>query len=297
MIKLAILGIENSHSYLFSSVVSPKEGPKMFDDLEVIGVYGDQSIPAYQESKEELLTRSTVSVFADDKDAFLDEADAVMVTACDGANHLKYAENYIKKGIPVWIDKPITRSVEDAVKMVELADKYGAVLSGGSSLEFNPIVERFAKRYKECVENDIVIFGGNITAPVNFDNTYGGFWFYTQHLVGMMTTVFGVDVKSVRAMKHPGGVYALYQYEKFAVTAFYGAGYSVSLYTGQGSEAEGFGLHKGFHIPEIKTFYEVIKTGKSDKTAREFVAPVYILDATIRAYETNKEVTIDIPFK
>ena len=248
-------------------------------------------------SKEVLELAKKLNIEAKSHLSAVDEADAVMVTACDGANHLKYAENYIKKGIPVWIDKPITRSTEEVVKMVEMADKYGAVLSGGSSLEFNPIVERFAKRYKECVENDIVIFGGNITAPVNFDNTYGGFWFYTQHLVGMMTTVFGVDVKSVRAMKHPGGVYALYQYEKFAVTAFYGAGYSVSLYTGQGSEAEGFGLHKGFHIPEIKTFYDVIKTGKSDKTAREFVAPVFILEATMKAYETNKEVTIDIPFK
>ena len=45
------------------------------------------------------------------------------------------------------------------------------------------------------------ILGGHVTAPVSMENPYGGFWFYTQHLVAMVTTVFGPKIKSVRAFR------------------------------------------------------------------------------------------------
>ena len=51
-----------------------------------------------------------------------------------------------------------------------------------------------------------------------------------------------------------------------------------------------------FFLPEIETFYNVIKSGKPDKTKRDYIAPVYIIEATIKSYEKNKEVDIDIPF-
>ena len=293
MIKVAILGSENSHCAHFASVLAPKNGNKMYDDVELIGVYGEPGEPGVTEGNEAVAKVSTCEAFADDKDAFLEEADAVMVTARDGGKHLKYAENYIKKGIPVWIDKPITRSVSEAMDLIKLSERYGAVLSGGSSLEFHSSIKKFADFAKEKKNG---ILGAHITAPVNMDNPYGGFWFYTQHLVAMMTTIFGTGMKSVRALKTDNGVHAIYDYDKFAVSAFFGAGYSVTLYTGGSSSiSESFDLPNDFYMPEIETFYSVIKTGKPDKTKREYIAPICILEATVESYENNKEVVIDIP--
>ena len=119
MIKLAILGCENSHSWDFARVFAPKDGNKIFEDVELLGVFGEPGVQGVEKGMEVIAEKSACPVFADDKDAFLEEADAVMVTARDGANHLKYAENYIKKGIPVWIDKPITRSVEEVGKKTQ----------------------------------------------------------------------------------------------------------------------------------------------------------------------------------
>ncbi len=192
---------------------------KLFEDVELIGVYGDPDEPGVSKAIDSIKEKTACTVFADDKDAFLDEADAVMVTARNGAYHLKYAENYIKKGIPVWIDKPITRSIDEVLEPVSLAEKHGAVLSGGSSLEHLDMVKRFAALAEENKDN---ISGGYVTAPVNMDNPYGGFWFYTQHLVAMITTVFGIGMKSVRAIKNSKGVNAVYSYGDFAVTAFFG---------------------------------------------------------------------------
>lgn len=293
MIKIAILGSENSHAWHFASVLAPIDGNKKYPDIELIGVYGEPGEPGVAEGNESISKMSTCKVFADDKDAFLDEADAVMVTARDGAKHFKYAEEYIKKGIPVWIDKPITRSVKEVLELISLAKEHGAVLSGGSSLEFSTSVQKFAEFAKEKGDE---ILGAHMTAPVNMNNPYGDFWFYTQHLVAMITTVFGTDIKSVRAVSTGKGVHAIYAYDGFTVSAFFGAGYSITLYTGDfSSVSESFDLPEDFYMPELDAFYNVIKSGKPDKSKKDYIAPIYILEATVKAFETDKEISIDIP--
>lgn len=293
MKKIAILGSENSHAALFASVLAPKDGAKRYDDIELIGVYGEPGEAGVTEGNELIKNMSACQVFTQDKDAFLDIADAVMVTARDGAKHLEYAENYIKKGIPVWIDKPITRSTAELLELIRMAREYGAILSGGSSLEFDKVVNKFADLAKNCQTPHL---GGHVTAPVNLDNPYGGFWFYTQHLVAMITTIFGVEMKSVRAIKTDKGVNAVYDYGDFAVSAFYGAGYSVTLYTsGFGAVSETITLGDDFFVPELDTFVEVLRTNKADKSTKDYIAPVFILEATVEAFETGNEVEILIP--
>ena len=293
MKKIAILGSENSHAALFASVLAPKDGKKRYEDIELIGVYGKPGEAGVPEGNELIKNMSACETFTEDKDAFLDSADAVMVTARDGAKHLKYAENYIKKGIPVWIDKPITRSTKEVLELVKMAREYGAILSGGSSLEFEKTVLKFAQIVKDA---EVPHSGGHVTAPVNLDNPYGGFWFYTQHLVAMITTIFGIEMKSVKAIKSDKGVNAIYNYGDFAVTAFYGAGYSVTLYpSGFSAVSETITLGDDFFVPELDTFVEVLRTNKADKSTRDYIAPVYILEATVEAFESGNEVEILIP--
>ena len=89
------------------------------------------------------------------------------------------------------------------------------------------------------------------------------------------------------------GVHAVYNYENYSVSAFFGAGYSVTVYTGgYSSVSESFDIPTDYYLPELKAFYNVLKTKKADKTKRQVAAPVYILDATIRAYTENREIII-----
>lgn len=59
-----------------------------------------------------------------------------------------------------------------------------------------------------------------------------------------------------------------------------------------GVTSEVFGLSAGYFIPELEAFYEVLKSGKADKTEKQIKAPVYVLDATIKAYTENKEMVL-----
>ncbi len=42
------------------------------------------------------------------------------------------------------IDKPITCSVSEVKKLIKLANEHGAILSGGSSLEYHKVIKEQA---------------------------------------------------------------------------------------------------------------------------------------------------------
>ena len=293
MIKLAILGSENSHAWGFSSVFAPKDGKKMFEDVELIGMHLNPETEDGKIAMEKIMERSTITEFSSDPETFVADADAVMVTARHGGDHLKFIRKYIEKGIPVWVDKPITASVGEAEELVALCKKHSAPVSGGSSLAHAKGVVKCAEYVKN---NPGTVFGGHVTAPVNMVNNYGNFWFYSQHLVQMITEIFGIEARKVSAVKDEHGVRAQYFFDDYSVSAYFGSGYSVTLYAG-GYEVvqENVVLEGEYYIPELESFYKVIKTGKSDKDYRTLVAPVYIIDATITAFETGKETEIIIP--
>mgnify|MGYP000891766208 CR=1 FL=1 len=43
-----------------------------------------------------------------------------------------------------------------------------------------------------------------------------------------------------------------------------------------GQRKQLFDLTQDFYMPELETFYNIIKSGKPDKTKRDYVALVYI---------------------
>ena len=108
MKKIVILGCENSHADMFLGYW--KENPK-YQDLEVVGVYSDERAAA-----EKLAADFGVPVM-DRYDEAVGKVDGVVITARHGDNHYKYAKPYIASGVPMFIDKPITVSEEDALRL------------------------------------------------------------------------------------------------------------------------------------------------------------------------------------
>ncbi len=293
MFKVAILGTENSHAWHFAGALKGINGGKLFEDIDLIGVYGDPSAEDAQKGNAEILKVSACHQFAAHYNDFLDKVDAVLVTARHGKNHLKYAKSYIEKGIPVWIDKPITASTEDALTLARLIKTYRTPVCGGSSLSYAQEIQKLAQYVKE---NKSSVLGGHFTAPISMENEYGGFWFYSQHLAQMIIEVFGTDIKSVSAQKQDKGVHAVYRYDGFCVTAFYGTGYTAAVYQG-GYDAVSYTIILGnnYFLPELHAFYQMLKTGKGVSSLKDFIAPVYLIEATITAFEENREVDICIP--
>jgi predicted dehydrogenase len=80
--------------------------------------------------------------------------DAVTI-AVPTESHLSVAQPLLEQRVPVLIEKPLARSVTDAERLIELADRHGTILAVGHTERFNPAVEAARRhlrnpRFIEC---------------------------------------------------------------------------------------------------------------------------------------------------
>ena len=283
MYRVAILGCENSHANIFLDAVLKQ---KLVDDVEFVGVYSDNKEAALKLQKEFGVPA------ADSYDAFVGKVDGIIVTARHGDNHYKYAKPYIASGIPMFIDKPITCSEEDAKAFrAELEDKQIRV-SGGSVCALAPLVQQLKQ---QVAENPSQVLGGRLRAPVDMHNIYGGFFFYAQHLVQVMTEIFGAHPISVQAFPK-GKVYTCFvRYTNYDVTIVFTEDnyryYAGVDFAGGYTGAE-YGLD-GLFEQEFMEYYRVLKGEPQRHSYDAFFAPVYILNALAKSLETGEEVPVN----
>jgi len=287
--KIAILGAESTHAKTFASQLAGKDGSKLFPDVELVGVYADKALPDSDAGVQAILKNSACQYITDQYDKFVEQVDGVMITSRHGSRHLEYASPYLEKGIPVWIDKPICSSIKDAVELVRIAGKYDTPVCGGSSLVFSKEIKEAASFVKE---NRETIRGGHVTAPIHMDSEYDGFWFYAQHAIQMMLEVFGMEVRKVAASRGGKFVQAVYEYDDFSVSVYFGTGYTMTLYK-DNYHAEPMKISTGGSEKELEEFYHIVKDGHGNISYNDWILPVFLIDATIKAYEQNKLIDVD----
>ncbi|MBO5362893.1 MAG: Gfo/Idh/MocA family oxidoreductase [Clostridia bacterium] len=288
MKKIVILGCENSHADMFLSFW--KQNPK-YSDVEVLGVYSHE-----REAAEKLAAQFGVRVM-DSYDEAVGEVDGVIVTARHGDNHYKYAKPYIESGVPMFIDKPVTVSEAEALEMIRACREAGVKVTGGSSCIHVDFVQELKREHQEKEDGETI--GGFLRCPVNLDNPHGGFFFYSEHLIGVMTEIFGFDVKSVKAFKNGGNITVVFRYPNFDVTGLYVdmnftcySALRVSQHHVHHSEYPITGESECFKI-EFDEFYELMHGAKQRKTYDEFIFPVFVMNAIYKSLESGEEVAVN----
>lgn len=281
MKRIAILGCENSHADAFLKAIREKEE---FRDVEVVGVYSDEA-----DANERLQREFGVPVMEHYADA-VGKIDGLVITARHGANHYKYAEPYLGSGIPMFIDKPITVSEEEAVLFMNRLKESGSRISGGSSLKQDTLVQQLRREAEE--EAGGATIGGYVRAPLNVENNYGGFYFYSQHLVEIVSQIFGRFPLSVTAKQNGNEIHVLFHYENYDCVGLY----SIGSYLYYACRMAKDSIH-GAEIPstqewfyrEFGEFYQLLCGGEQTTSYEEFIAPVFILNAIERSLKSGKE--------
>lgn len=286
MYKIAILGCENSHANTFLDFIIKD---KKYTDIEVLGVYSDD-IEAAKKINE------TYNVYiAKSYDEFVGKIDGVVITARHGDNHYKYAKPYIESGIPMFIDKPITISEDDALSLKADLIKNNIRVCGGSVCKFPEFIKELRKAVKEKTYGEV--YGGLLRAPVHMNNEYGNFFFYSQHLVQAMCEIFGYFPNSVKAFLRDNIVNCVVRYQDYDITIVYTEKDS-SYYAG--INCEKFGVFSQYTLDgcfdkEFEEFYKLLKGEPQAQSYEEFIAPVFILNAIDRSMKSSKEEVITKP--
>ena len=282
MKKIVILGCENSHADKFLAILKAEE---RFSDIEVIGVFSEE-----REAAEKLNATYGVRVM-DTYDEAVGQVDGVIITARHGAQHYEYAKPYIPSGIPMFIDKPITADADEAVTFMRELRAAGVRVTGGSSLRIAPEVQALAEEARAEVGGKTV--GGVIRTPIDPDPAYGGFWFYSQHLVEMVGEIFGRYPLSVRAFRKEMQTIVLFRFPEYDVMGQFSQKswqYFASRFAETKTSAIDVTSRGAVWFPvELGFFADLLAGGAQQVSYDDFIAPVFVIDAIIRSLESGEE--------
>ena len=285
MYKIAILGCENSHADAFCDYALNSGKIK---DVEIVGVYSDE------EAANERLREKFGVYTAKSYDEFVGKIDGLMITARHGDNHYKYAKPYIESGIPMFIDKPITISETEAVEFMKELKANNVSITGGSCCIYDSLVQH-VKSAIDCGRYGKAL-GGFLRAPLGSNEKYGGFFFYTQHLVQVMCEIFGCYPDSVKMFEKGEVLTYVARYKDYDIVGEFVDG-NFTYYASASLEKDIIGgtyLVDGscFNV-EFEQFYKLLKGEKQRQTYNDFIAPIFIMNAMKRSLDSGKEEIIN----
>jgi predicted dehydrogenase len=209
-IKVAIIGLDTSHSIQFSKLMNAADCPQ---ELKVPGM---QAISCMRfetpfQDKKGLDERQAqhegwgVKV-TEDLDEALAGCDAVMLEINDPAYHLEYFAKVAALGKPVFLDKPLAGNLADGRAIIELARQHGTRVWSGSSLPFADAIRDALAQVPDVKIGHS--FGALGTAPAGDSLIW-----YGVHSFEMLQKVMGAGAREVTAVESEVGVVSVVEYE------------------------------------------------------------------------------------
>ena len=195
MIKIGLVGTQSMHAWAFAQVcnISKGDGSYNFLNARVTAVYG---VDDTDEHIKLTMEKGNIPIAVSSLEELYEHCNAFMILQRRGNEHLNYAAEIIKRGYPVFIDKPVCNSFEDMEKLNVLAAEHNVVICGGSGLKYNKQI----KELKKLIEDQSFgpIRGATINHSADMDSPYDGIFFYLPHAVEMMLELFGYNPVSVQ---------------------------------------------------------------------------------------------------
>lgn len=209
----------------------------------------------------------------DSLEALVGAVDGVLIIddSDGGGNHRELAIPFLKAGMPVFIDKPMSTSFADALEMFSLAKTHNAPMFSSSALRFPVELDR-----------DAVAALGKISSIVSVGPEE---WFYYGvHAVEVMGTITADQPESVHRFSLPHKDVAVVTYDSGlvgVVMTLRDAQYifEISVYGENGAYSFRVDDGMGFYTNEMRAFVEMIETRTSPITSDQTLTVLSILHA------------------
>jgi len=193
--RIGIIGLDTSHATAFTRALnSPSAGPE-FGGFKVVAAYPKGSndikssvdrIPGYTEDVKKLGV-----VIVNSIDELLEKVDYVCLETNDGRLHLEQAIPVLKAGKRMFIDKPVTASLTDALAIFMAAEFYKVPVFSSSSL-------RYISGAKEIIGGSIgKVLGADTYSPATLEKTHPDLFWYGVHGVETLFTLMGTGCSIV----------------------------------------------------------------------------------------------------
>jgi virulence factor len=198
MIKLGVLDFDTSHVVEFTKRLNHKDiaEDQWVDGAQVvIGCPGEsklspERIPGYKKAMQDLGVP-----LVDKPEDMIGKVNGMLIESVEGGVHYERAKPFLEAGLPCFIDKPFTCGVEDAKKLVALAENKKAPIFSSSSLRYTPDLVQYMKDDKRGKVVGALAYG-----PAILNERNPGLYHYGIHPVEVLYTVMGTGCQRVTCM-------------------------------------------------------------------------------------------------
>lgn len=206
MLRLGMVDFDTSHVVEFTRRWHHQgidedqyvEGARVVLGCPGLSHMAPERIPGFQQEMEELGV-----MLVDEPGALLGRVDGVLITSLDGAMHLERARPFLEAGIPCFVDKPFTSSLQEAKTLLALSRNTGTPLFSSSAMRYAPEVTRFLNPEWPMRLEGIATWG-----PAHlFDVMPGrnpGLLHYGIHAVELLYALMGPGCREVCCFHTPG---------------------------------------------------------------------------------------------
>ncbi len=275
MIKLGIVSVESTHVDAFCRIFnSDSSETEHLEGAVVAALCNQDNDPARVAS---LQKQWGIEIVVENPRDLLGIVDAALVCSRDGSLHYEQAAPFLETGMPVFIDKPMALTFDDATDIIDLALEHGAPLMSASGLRY---AEELEAALEEVGDEEIV--HADLIGP-------GELFFYGIHLSDVLNTVMGPGVESVSNLGE-------YQFD--LISCSYADGRSATLqllrdarprHQGQLFTVEGsarFEIHAhSFYMRMMQHFLEMVETGEPPILYEDMLEAIAVLIAAERSQQ------------
>ncbi|SDS50869.1 Gfo/Idh/MocA family protein [Jiangella sp. DSM 45060] len=288
MRRIGFIGTENSHTDHFLRFLNSEQRHPGFRAVALAG--GSTA------RNETLRAQGGIEQLVDDAADLVQLVDAAIISTRDGARHREQAEPLLAAGLPVLVDKPFATTVDDAVAMLDAAEKTSAVLVSCSALRFVPQLPDLVDEAGRGALRQLSIVG-----PGDPDSEYSGLFFYGIHHVEAALEILGnpvVEPGSVAASVTRDGdtTVALLRIAGVAVVLTFVVpddDHRVPFHataTGvDGVVARELTLDRDYNAPALTRFVTAVETGRTQSGREQLLSPVVVMSAIVEALENRTE--------
>jgi len=238
--RIGIVGSDNSHAIRFAELCNKTDSAgRRIEGAAVTHLWGVEDA-----RNAEVAEAGAIPHVVEKAIDMIGHVDGIICVRRHGSHHLEDARPFLEAGLPVFVDKPLAASIEDAAALITLAQEKNLGFSSFSTLRYAAPNQAFVAQLEERAGQ---VHGGSVAGPCDPDSEYDGIFFYAIHSVEMMHAVFGFGVEAVTVTVAPNAL---------IVVCTYPDGKTVTL--------ELYRQIRGFHVTcygSKATLYHEVDTG------------------------------------
>jgi predicted dehydrogenase len=261
-LRIGIIGLDTSHVGAFTNVLNDPKAEADVAGCRVVAAYPKGSpdiesstkrVPGYTADMKKRGVKIVDSI-----EDLIGQVDAVLLETNDGRPHLEQVLPVLKAGKPVFIDKPIAGSLEDAIAIFAASKHYKTPVFSSSSL-------RYAEHVSDIRDGKIGdVLGAHAYSPAHLEKTHPDLYWYGIHGVELLYSVMGEGCQSVVRSTSNDFDVVTGTWDNGRIGVFRGIRKGKSGYGGTAFGAKGIhpvGPYRGYR-PLVVEIVKFFKTGK-----------------------------------